>query len=446
MPVVLTIALVACAGSSSSPAPDHSLAIQGAAGTSTIPEPPPDTGPAGTAPADTGPDDDEAEPARPRNETPLAAGAYRTDVVVGPIVPIDFELPVDDLYTLSEEGFLGVTADAAGDSTLVSVTAVDNTIAFSTPTVDFANLVDQSYMDSISEPTPADLLTWLAGRPGVTAGPITETTVAGHTARSMTYSIGPFEGAAPCGAGDRDCAATLFAPITGLGQLYFVGDSGTLSELIVAGHRFSVDVNDVPNAAAIADSLQFTEVPPSTVPSDAVPVPFEGPHEGGVTYYSERSSGGVYLFDGFEGISTSDSFLRTSQLRLEADSTTCMVITDVSGASWRGIPASDSPPTVAPPMPQNLVEALIALPGVTVVAPPSDVTLGDVAGTSVDVTATDGEIAVLDRALGVAPGVTTRFVQLTRPDDQGFDLISVVLGSPCELVLETIRLVPSGRG
>jgi hypothetical protein len=365
-------------------------------------------------------------------------------VVVGPIVPIDFELPVDDLYTLAEEGFLAVMADETGNSTLLSVTAIDNTVAFTTPTVDFANS-DPAYIESITESAPDDLLTWLAGRPGVTAGPIVETIVAGHPARSMTYSIGPFAGAAPCGAGDRDCAATLSAPVTGLAQLYFVGDSGTLSELWVGGHRFGVDVPDNPNAAAIAESLQFTVVPPTTVPPEASPVPFTGPHEQGITYYSERSSGGVYLLDGFDGISTAESFLRTSQLRLEADAMACMVITDVSVALWRGIPVAGEVPLVAPPMPDDIINALIALPGVTVVAPPSEIELGGVAGTAVDVTATGGEIVVLDRSLGVAPGVTTRFVQFTRPDDQGFDLVSVVLGSACEPVLATIRPLPSGR-
>ena len=253
---IMIIGLIACSCSSTadSPSAANSLVVEGAASPSTIAgsgSPADtlliaDTTGADTTGADTTPGGS-AEPATPRNETPLPAGAYRTDKVAGPIVPITFELPVDGFYTLAEEGILSVMSDPSGSQTLLSVTEVDNSLVFNTPTIAGDQLADPAYMESVTEPAPIDLLAWLAGRPGVEAGPIVDTAVAGLPARSMTYSIGAFDGATPCiPDDDRACHATLFAPITGLAQLYFVGDSGTLSELHLGGHRFAVDVADRP--------------------------------------------------------------------------------------------------------------------------------------------------------------------------------------------------------
>ena len=447
------ITLCSCAGSGTS-APAATLDLQGAAVTSTIATSAGTTPTVASAPVDT-PAVGSSEPATPRNETPLAAGTYRTDKVVGPIVPVTFDLPVDGLYTLAEEGFLGVHADAAGTEPLFSVIEVDNTLAFTVPTISFELLADQSYMESVTEPAPVDLLAWLATRPGITAGPIVESTVAGQPARSMTYSAGPFDGAQPCVPDEpRACAATIFAPITGLAQFYFVGDSGTISELRMGGHRLAVDVLDRPRAAEIASSLELTVVPPPGVPGNAEPVPFVGPHTEGALYYSERSSGGVYLFDGVEGLSTASSFLRTSQLFLEAtDGSTfsevfgakCLAITDVSVSTWRGSLAEGSPPLVSPPMPDDLIAAIAGLDLLTVVTPPFQIDLAGISPTAIDVTAVGGEVAVLDRSLGVVRGQTTRFVTVPRSDGQGIDLVSVVIGSPCEPVLAGIRTVPVGR-
>jgi hypothetical protein len=453
--LVPLLAATACGGGNST-GPSDTLVVQGAAVTSTVSsEAPVDSAP-GTSPAGTSPDDTSvagiAKPATPRNETPLPAGLYRTDKVAGPIVPVTFALPVDGLYTMTEEGFLGVYADAAELAQLVSVIQVDNNLAFTTPTIDFAGLADAAYGASVTEPAPADLLAWLAARPGVTAGPIVESTIAGQPARSMTYSIGAFDGALPCYPDDqRACAATLFAPITGLGQVYLVGDTGTMFEVRLGGQRFAVDVSDRPRAAEIADSLQLMVEPPTGVPAGSEPVPFVGPHRAGAQYYSERSSGGVYLLRGFEGISTAESRLRTTQLRLEADGVdyswgaACMIITDVHNSRWIGGAASAELPLVPPPMPDDLLAAIVALDGVRVVTPAFQVDLGRVTATAIDVTASSGEVAVLDRSLGVVPGLTTRFVQVPRPAGDGVDLISVAIGSPCEPVLETVQVLPSGR-
>lgn len=452
---IVIIGLIACSCSSTddSPPAANSLVVEGAASPSTIAGSgsPADTlliadaTGADTTGADTTPGGS-AEPATPRNETPLPGGTYRTDKVAGPIVPITFELPVDGFYTMAEEGFLSVMSDPSGSETLMTVTEVDNSLVFNTPTIAFDQLADPAYTETVTEPAPTDLLAWLAGRPGVEAGPIVDTTVAGLPARSMTYSIGAFDGATPCVPDDdRACHATLSAPITGLAQLYFTGDSGTLSELHLGGHRFAVDVADRPLAAEVAESLTFTVEPPDTAPAVAEPVPFTGPHRAGATYYSERSSGGLYLLAGFEGISTAESFLRTSQLRLEAEGVTCLVISDVANSVWRGVLYTEPVPLVSPPMPDDLIAAITGLEPLTIVTPAFPLDLNGTSATAIDVAADSDEVVILDRSLGVPPGMTLRFVEVPRPDGDGNDLISVVLGSPCEAVLATIELAPSGR-
>ena len=173
---IVIIGLIACSCSSTddSPPAANSLVVEGAASPSTIAGSgsPADTlliadaTGADTTGADTTPGGS-AEPATPRNETPLPAGTYRTDKVAGPIVPITFELPVDGFYTMAEEGFLSVMSDPSGSETLMTVTEVDNSLVFNTPTIAFDQLADPAYTETVTEPAPNDLLAWLAGRPGV---------------------------------------------------------------------------------------------------------------------------------------------------------------------------------------------------------------------------------------------------------------------------------------
>ena len=96
-------------------------------------------------------------------------------------------------------------------------------------------------------------------------------------------------------------------------------------------------------------------------------------------------------------------------------------------------------------MPDDLIAAITGLEPLTIVTPAFPLDLNGTSATAIDVAADSDEVVILDRSLGVPPGMTLRFVEVPRPDGDGNDLISVVLGSPCEAVLATIELAPSGR-
>jgi hypothetical protein len=453
---VLSVAASACGGNdtatntSSTTGSDESLVISGTAEAASS-EPVSDSVAAPvndpiddpvTDPVDTVPDS--VGPATPRAETPLAAGPYRTDKVVGPIVPIEFELPVDDLYVAAEEGFLGVNAAPGGEGTLVAVTQVDNGEVFLQPNIDYAQLPNDTYRAEVIGPAPADILTWLAARPGISAGRIVETTIAGFPARSMTYQVGTFDGALACLPNEaRACHATLWAAPTGLGQVYLVGDSGTMFEVTVANQRFAVDVYDVEHAAEVASSLRFVVEPPPNAPAGSESVPFVGPHTDGAVYYSERSSNGLYLLDGVGGISSSVSRLRDPALVLEADGSECLSIVDGSHTDW--LASSDPAAREVTSMPDDLIAAVVARTDLEVVAEPFPVSLGDTDARGVDVTPRIAGVQLANFSTPLPTGVVSRIIEVPTFDDDVPDLIVAILGSPCEQVLTSLQLVSGER-
>ena len=92
--------------------------------------------------------------------------------------------------------------------------------------------------------------------PGITVGPVVETTVDGRPARSMTYEFGPTANGLPCDAtSTAGCLAALWNP-NGVIMVYAGGETGTVYELMVDGSRALIDVTTRPGAQDMFESVR----------------------------------------------------------------------------------------------------------------------------------------------------------------------------------------------
>lgn len=452
---VITIGLAACGGRSSDPAPTDREVVGEAqpadtiattATTATTPDEPAETGSSTAAPTDGPPPTSPRLP--PREETPLAAGEYRTTALAGPVLQIDFDLAVDGLYALDEEGVLAIASGSAGERTLVTVFHLDNGVALE-PTVDPALFADRAYLESVAERTPADLLAWFDGRPGVTLGPIEEGEFGGVESRSRSVEFGAFDGAVACSPPDeRVCHWLLHAPVTGLALVQNDGDRIVVHELTVAGHRLAVLVDtsiDEPTATAIATSMRFEEIAHPSAPAGSSPLPFAGPLEPGTTYVHERSTGGVWLVDGRADVDVSVGFLRDRFVRLASDGEDCFSFTDATQGFWWGVPTGpngepDGEPRKTTDDLATLIEGSTAL---DVVAGPFDVPLGEVVGIAYDLRpAGDDDVVLATTSITARAGQVTRVVGAPRTDGSGADLVMAGLGTACEAILDGLVFLP----
>ena len=455
---ILALSLIgpACSGSTSGPtgtseAPtetDAQIAGTAAPATDTPNEVSEPTVSAG--PADTVVEVSSDEPRRPRDATPLEAGAYRTDEPVGPLLQFDFDLPVDGLYTLVEEAALFVSSDEAGAETLVMIFHVDNGSVAVSPDLDLGLLNDpETRAASLSKP-PADLLGWLGDRVGVGAGPIEESTFGGVPSRRRSLTFTEFAGGRPCIPDDeRPCHVLIGANPTGLMLVFPVGDGVTAHEFTVGGHRLVAFVDETLDptlAAQIADSVRIEVVPPPGAAPGSEPLPFAGDHLAGARYYSERSTAGLWSLDGVAGLSTRVGYLRDRFVFISAGEDDCLSITDSTQGLWFGVAVEPGTDPLGDVMPIDVGESLAAAADLEVVAGPSRITLGEATGVAVDVRPIgNADVVLANTSLHAAAGAVTRVIAVERSDGEQPDLVVVRLGSPCEAVIDGLELSPSGR-
>ncbi|MCX6521207.1 MAG: hypothetical protein NTZ21_11130 [Actinobacteria bacterium] len=399
-----------------------------------------------TTPADTSPD----EPLRPRDATPLEAGVYRTDEPVGPLLQFDFELSVDGLYTLVEEAALFVNRDEAGVESIVMIFHVDNGSVALSPDLDLGLLNDPEIREASLSKPPADLLDWLGDRVGIDAGPIEDSSFGGVPSRRRSITFTDFPGGRPCFPDDeRPCHILIGANPTGSMIVFPVGDGATAHEFTVGGHRLVAFVDETIDptlAAQIAESFRIEVVPPPGAAPGSEPLPFAGDHVAGARYYSERSTAGLWSFDGVAGLSTRTGYLRDRFVFIRAGEDDCMSITDSTQGNWFGVALELDPDPLGDVMPTDIAEALAAAADLEIVAGPSPVTLGDAAGVAVDVRPIgNGDVVLANTTLRAEAGAVTRVIAVERSDGEQPDLVVVRLGSACEAVIDGLELSPSGR-
>jgi hypothetical protein len=394
------------------------------------------------------PDDAERRPIR--SDVPLAAGAYRSTGLAGPGLALDVDLPQDGLVALDSEGAFFLATDATGEEVLLVVWHLDNGAAVE-PGADLVQLADQEYARQVSSPVPADALAWLASRPGVSAGPLGSGDIGGTPARQQSFRFGLFDGALPCSPGDTDlCHVLIWAPPTGIAYTLAIGDEPLLvSELVVGGHRLAVmqDLDIAPELAAeLAASLRLTAIAHPAAPADARPLPFAGPLEAGTAYVHERSTGGVWLVPGADGVTTIADFLRDRFVRFGDGAAECGSITDGTQGRWFGREVSpDGTALDGTEIPPDLVGAITSSPALQIVAGPTTVDLGEVDGTSIDIAPTGtADVVLANSSHRAVTGATTRVIVAPRPDG-GPDLVVVTLDTACAALLDGLTFLPGAE-
>lgn len=386
-----------------------------------------------------------------RAETPLPAGKYSTTQLAGPVLSIDVDLPVDGLFALDEEGALLIAEGSTGERTLLTMFHLDNGDVLA-PTIDAAMLADREYADSVSEPSPPDILEWFTTRPGVELGPIEDSEIGGVVSRRRTVTFDAFDGGVAClPADDRICHWLVRAPVTGLAVLQNAGDGLVAHEVVVAGHRLLVLIDTMFSpevASAIADSVRFHVVPHPATPDDSEPLPFAGPLRAGTTYVHERSKGGVWLVEGVDGVDMVTGFLRDRFVRISADGAECMSLTDATQGFWFGValgPDGDIG-IDGRKLDTDLASLIEGSAELEIVAGPVDVPLGELTGTAYDVRPTGGDDVVLAAtSIMATAGEVTRVVAAPLGDSDGADLAIVTLGSPCEALLDGLTFLPGAE-
>jgi hypothetical protein len=384
-----------------------------------------------------------------RTETPLAAGAYRSTKLIGPLLTVELDLPIDGLMATDEEGALSI--NGADDAySLFTVFHLDNGVVLEA-TVDPDRLPDREYAEAVMDPSPPDVLEWFAQRPGVVAGPVEEGEFGGVPSRKRTVRLGPFDGGLPCSSTDESiCHWLTFAPLTGLALVVNVGDEMTVHELTVAGHRLMIlieESDDPATAESIASSVRFVVTPHPASPPDSTPLPFTGPLRGDTVYTHERSSGGLWFIAGTEGIDAETEFLRDRFVTFSSDGSSCLSITDGSQGRWYGkVIGPDGPFKDGRGLGEDLEALLEKSPDLEVVAGPTEVALGDVTATSFDVRPVgDDDVVIADTSNLARAGEVTRIVAAPRTDSYVADLVVVALGSPCGALVDGLEFVPGAE-
>lgn len=170
-----------------------------------------------------------------------------------------FTASVDGSLGFSVLGYFGVTLDRLGTELLVGVTDLTQARVFLDPAGDLGALDGPPALDGATTPAPQDFLAYFASLPGVVAGPVEDSELAGLPARSMTYTTGDVVGAQPCFGVDRGgCLLATYLPI-GVVTTYWAGDSGTIYVLELDDRSIVVDVSDRAGASELATSLRIIE-------------------------------------------------------------------------------------------------------------------------------------------------------------------------------------------
>ena len=190
-------------------------------------------------------------PALP-NGQPLEAGVtYRVPAsTLGR--SMQFTNAVDGALAVAGEGGMALTADQTGFQVLLVVADYSKVRFFTDPLVDAYSLQGVEALTAATNEAPADFFAYFASLPGVVTGPITDAEIAGRPAKAMTWSFGVFEGGFPCGPAQ---ACVNAAWLGNWVSSYFEGNSGTTYLLEIDGQQVLVEVQNLPGAQDVADSL-----------------------------------------------------------------------------------------------------------------------------------------------------------------------------------------------
>jgi len=234
-------------------------------------------------------------------ERPVVDGTELSDGrpyrVTGVLQDIDvvFTGPSMPVYGHTAGHRVALSLDGEGRQTVLSVMPVANPRVFPSPDVVLEDVEDE--LAAVTADAPSDLLTWLAARPFLSAGPIEEgVELGGLTGRGFDYVVGELSaGARACGAtSPTRCAATIWA--SGVVDHVAPGEHGRMVELDAAGQRLLVQITDGAAADELLHSLAFELWPPPKQATDAVRLPYFAPAlSPGQHYLIDRVSEGLGL-------------------------------------------------------------------------------------------------------------------------------------------------------
>jgi hypothetical protein len=219
--------------------------------------------------------------------TQLSSGRpYRVSDVLQDI-DVVFTGPSTPAYGAASGHRVAVSLDKEGRETVLSVVPIANLRVFTSPDVVLEDVEDE--LASVTTEAPADIVTWMAARPFLSTGPVTDgLQLGGLTGRGFDYVVGDLsDRAAACGgASTMRCAATFWA--SGVVNQVSAGERGRILELDAAGQRLLVQITDGAVADDLLASLQFELWPTPKQAADAVRLPYFSP---------SLSSGQRYLID-----------------------------------------------------------------------------------------------------------------------------------------------------
>jgi hypothetical protein len=227
--------------------------------------------------------------------TQLSSGRpYR---ITGVLQDIDvvFTGPSMPVYGRTSGHRVALSLDEEGRQTVLSVIPVANPRVFPSPDVVLEDVEDE--LASVTADAPADILTWIAARPYLSAGPIKNgVNLGGLTGRGFDYVVGELsDRAQACGAtSPTRCAATIWA--SGVVDHVAPGGHGRMVELDAAGQRLLVQITDGAEADELLASLEFELWPAPKQMADTVRLPYFAPGlSQGQHYLIDRVSKGLGL-------------------------------------------------------------------------------------------------------------------------------------------------------
>jgi hypothetical protein len=402
--------------------------------TSTVPEP------TILAAADSLPSDDSI--AAPSGALPMRSGLhlsagtrYGTADLIGTAADVTMVGPDGGAYALSMPGVVGLTSDAAQAHAILQAFEMDFTNVFVDPN---ANVDHVGPSDTVA--APSDVLAAFVARPGVTADAVTETELGGLPAHKVHYAIVAFDGEQHCTATDASlCSPAFYDPI-GIAAYYRPGDSGTMYELTVESRHLIVDFPDSAASTALQASIGWVVHRPSEVTADQVRLPYGGPLTADASYFWADSPLGTYVLRPVAGLEVQAYRQPVPFVEIGVGDVACMTVSDGTKMDWLGVPASP-PPTTSSELPDDVLGALTALAGTSVVAAPSPFSSNGYTGTTLEMTATGPEVALLTGSLTLRPGVTTRITLIDRGPGQPPDEVMADVGSPCDSTAAGIQVL-----
>ena len=383
-----------------------------------------------------------------RMGVPTTAGTtYALDGLAGPALDVTITDPSGGRFGYVFTGTAGIGLAADLSAQLVDIFSLSATSVHTDALVDFADITGPSAMSGLFERSPTDFLSWMSTRPGVTPGPIADTTFAGWPATTMTYDVGEVEGALPCYPDGRGCLASVTDAHLSGAYVDFEGTTVTLYQVKIAGLTIVVVVSELPGAAELAATITLkpTAAPPGA--DGAVALERMGQLSSDSRYYWAGSSFGTYTFAGSEAIRVGRGDPSVAWVDFFADGELpCLSIVDGTQAVMLE-EAADGSSAEAGPVTAEFSERVATDPRLDVVQPTSPVTLGDVDAVSIDVTPTTDigmqGVNLIGFGIPLRSGATYRIVALSRSSDGAPDIVMLELGTACAAVLDDLTVTPA---